>query len=59
MQIAEKWRERVMKELEKQESSRQNKEKVSQMTKEMEGQTESQGIGGTVKEFRQVYRSPA
>ena len=48
-----------MKELEKQESSRQDKEKVLQMTKEMEGQTGSQGIGGTIKEFKKVYRSPA
>ena len=48
-----------MKELEKLEISRQNKEKAPQMIKEMEGQMESQGIGGTVEEVRQVYRSPA
>ena len=28
------------------------------MTREVEGQTESQGIGGTMKEVRQVYKSP-
>ena len=48
-----------MKELEKKESSRQDKEKVPQVTKEMEYQMRSQGIGGTIEEVRPVYRSPA
>ena len=29
------------------------------MTKDMEGQMGSQDIGGTIKEVRQVYRSPS
>ena len=36
-QIAERWRERVMKELKRQESGRKNKEEAPQMTKGVEG----------------------
>ena len=49
-QITKKWRERVMKELEKKKSNRKDKEKAPQMTKEMEGHMGSQDIGGTIKE---------
>ena len=57
--LAEKWQERVMKELERQERKRRDKGEVPQMTKNMESQTSSQHIGGTTKEVRQVYRSPS
>ena len=49
-QIAERWRERVMKELKRQESGQNKKEEVPQMTKGMEGQVGPHGIGGAVKE---------
>ena len=58
-QIAEKWQERAMKEFENQEKNRQNKEKAPQMIEERECQMGSQGMGGTIKEVRKVYRSPA
>ena len=48
-----------MKELERQKRNIKDKEKVPQMTREMEGQMHSQDIVGTIKEVRQVYRSPA
>ena len=51
-QFAEKWRERVMKELERPERKIKDKEEVPQLTKELEGQTRSQEIGGTTKEVR-------
>ena len=50
--IAERWRERVMKELKRQGSSQKRKEEVPQMMKGMEGQVGPQDIGGVMKEVR-------
>ena len=45
-QLAEKWRERVMKELERQERKRRDKGVAPQMTKHMESQMSSYDMGG-------------
>ena len=58
-QIAERWQERVMRELKRQGSSQKGKEEAPQKMKGMEGQVGPQHIGGVTKEVQQMYRSLA
>lgn len=58
-QITDKWREREIREFEKQKRSIQQREDVSQMTGRREDEVGPKGMDGSAKEVRQFHMNPS